>query len=318
MGLLKTTFKNRRFILFVVENIVIIGSGIAGLTAAIYNARAGLKPLVVSGKDEGGQLMLTTAVENFPCFPEGINGPEMISKARGQAKKFGARFADGNVSKVEKKGNGFAVETEDGKVEGKAVIIATGASAKTLGMESEKKYWARGVHTCAVCDGYFYNGKEVVVVGGGDSAMEESLFLAKHATKVTIIHRRDKFRASKIMQDRVKANTKIKILWNSTVEDVLGDGKKVTSVKIKNVKNNGSSKMKTDAVFLAIGHIPNTKFLGNLVELDKQGFIKATNTHTNVPGIFAAGDCVDKIYRQAVTAAGDGCRAAIEAEKYLE
>ena len=263
-------------------------------------------------------MMQTTAVENFPCFPEGINGPEMISKARGQAKKFGARFADGNVSKVEKKGNGFAVETEDGKVEGKAVIIATGASAKTLGMESEKKYWARGVHTCAVCDGYFYNGKEVVVVGGGDSAMEESLFLAKHATKVTIIHRRDKFRASKIMQDRVKANTKIKILWNSTVEDVLGDGKKVTSVKIKNVKNNGSSKMKTDAVFLAIGHIPNTKFLGNLVELDKQGFIKATNTHTNVPGIFAAGDCVDKIYRQAVMAAGDGCRAAIEAEKYLE
>ena len=300
------------------ENVVIIGSGIAGLTAAIYNARANLKPVIVSGREEGGQLMLTTTVENFPCFPEGINGPDMISKATEQAKKFGARFVDGNAEKVEKTDSGFIVTTSDSKIEAKAVIAATGASAKTLGLESEKKYWARGVHTCATCDGYFYKGKEVVVVGGGDSAMEESLFLTKQATKVTIIHRRDKFRASKIMQDRVLKNEKIGVVWDSVVEEVLGDGNKVTAVKIKNVKNDSSSEMKTDAVFLAIGHIPNTKFLNGLAEIDSMGYIKADNTRTNVPGIFAAGDCVDRVYRQAVTAAGTGCQAAMEAEKNLE
>ncbi|MBI2664497.1 thioredoxin-disulfide reductase [Candidatus Woesearchaeota archaeon] len=300
------------------ENIVIIGSGIAGLTAAIYNARANLKPVVVSGKKEGGQLMLTTAVENYPCFPEGILGPDMISKAREQAKKFGTKFVDGDVKKISLKGKAFVVETEEGNIESKAVIIATGADAKTLGLESEKTYWARGVHTCAVCDAYFYNGKEVVVVGGGDSAMEESLFLTKHATKVTIIHRRDKFRASKIMQGRVLKNKKISVVWNSAVEEVLGDGKKVTGVKIKNLKNNGSSVIKTDAMFLSIGHIPNTKFLSGLVKMDEQGYILADRTKTNIPGMFAAGDCVDKVYRQAITAAGTGCEAALEAERYLE
>ncbi len=298
------------------ENIVIIGSGIAGLTAAIYNSRANLKPIVVSGKTEGGQLMLTTSVENFPCFPDGILGPEMIAKAREQARRFGARFADGDAVKIEKKGNGFAVTTEEEEIETRAVIIATGASAKTLGLESEKTYWNRGVHTCATCDGYFYNGKEIAVIGGGDSAMEESLFLTNHAAKVTIIHRKDSFRASKIMQDRVLSHNKISVIWNAEVEEILGDAKKVTAVKIKDAK--GSREVKTDAMFLAIGHIPSTKFAAGLIDLDEQGYIKATNSHTNVPGIFAGGDCVDRVYRQAITAAGMGCQAAMEAEKYLE
>ncbi|MAG15979.1 thioredoxin-disulfide reductase [Candidatus Woesearchaeota archaeon] len=301
------------------ENVVILGSGIAGLTAAIYNARANLKPVVVSGIKEGGQLMLTTSVENFPCFPKGILGPEMVSKAREQAKKFGARFEDGDVKKVEVKGKTFVVTTDEGKIESKAVIVATGASARMLGLESEKKYFARGVHTCATCDGIFYVGKEIVVIGGGDSAMEESLFLTKHATKVTIIHRRDSFRASKIMQERIKKNKKISVIFDSVVEEVLGDEGKVTGIKIKNVKTNEEKEMKTDAVFLSIGHIPNTKFLEGVVDLDEQGYIKTEhNMHTAVPGLFAAGDCQDRVYRQAITAAGTGCQAALEAEKYLE
>ena len=219
------------------ENVTIIGSGIAGLTAAVYNARANLNPIVVVGKAEGGQLMLTTVVANYPCFPEGIMGPEMISKAREQAKKFGAKFVDGDVEKVQLNRKSFITTTNEGKIESKAVIVATGATAKTLGLDSEKKYWAKGVHTCAVCDGYFYQGKEIIVIGGGDSAMEESLFLTRHASKVTIIHRRDKFRASKIMQDRVFANKKISIVLDSVVEEVLGGDNKVTAVKIKNVKS---------------------------------------------------------------------------------
>ncbi len=300
------------------ESIVILGSGIAGLTAAIYAARAGLKPVVVSGKEEGGQLMTTTTIENYAGFPEGIMGPELVSKSREQAKRFGARFIDGNAEKVEISKDGFTITTSEEKVNAKAVIIATGASARRLGLESEKKYWARGVHTCATCDGYFYKGKDVVVVGGGDSAMEESLFLANHAGKVTIIHRRDSFRASKIMQDRVKANKKIGFILNSDIEDVLGDGKRVNGVKVKNSKTNKTSEIKTDAVFLAIGHVPNTNFLGGLAELDEQGYIKATNTKTKTPGLFAAGDCADRLYRQAATAAGSGCQAALEAQRYLE
>ena len=300
------------------ENIAIIGSGIAGLTAAIYTARANMKPVVVSGKAEGGQLMLTTTVENFPCFPEGIMGPEMISRANEQAKKFGARFVDGDVKSIERKGKGFSIATEEGSVEARSVIIATGASARSLGLESEKKYWAKGVHTCATCDGFFYKGKEVAVIGGGDSAMEESLFLSKQASKVTIVHRRDQLRASKIMQDRVKKNEKISIVWNSSVEEVVGDGNRVTALKLKNLKDGNESELKTDAMFLAIGHIPNTKFVQGLLELDKQGYILAQGVKTGVPGLFAAGDCVDKVYRQAVTAAGTGCQAALEAEKHLE
>ncbi len=300
------------------ENVAIIGSGIAGLTAAIYTARAGLKPVVVSGKEEGGQLMTTTVVENYAGFPEGVMGPELISKSREQAKRFGTRFIDGDAEKVELIKGGFTVTTSEGKVNARSVIIATGASARTLGLESEKKYWARGVHTCATCDGYFYRGKDVIVVGGGDSAMEESLFLAKQAGKVTIIHRRDSFRASKIMQDRVKANKKISVIWNSEIEEVLGDGKRVTGAKVRDYETKKSSEMRTDAIFLAIGHVPNTKMLGSLAELDEQGYIKAVNTKTKMPGLFAAGDCADRIYRQAATAAGSGCQAALEAQRYLE
>ncbi len=300
------------------ENIVIIGSGIAGLTAAIYTARAGLKPLVVSGKEEGGQLMITTTVENYPGFPEGIMGPELVSRAKEQAKRFGARFIDGNAEKVEAAKEGFTVTTSEGKAKATAVIVATGASARRLGLESEKKYWARGVHTCATCDAYFYRGKDVVVVGGGDSAMEESLFLANHASRVTIIHRNDSFRASKIMQDRTKANKKISVIWNSEIEEVLGDGKKVTGAKIRNHETKKSSELKTDAIFLAIGHVPNTKFLEGVAELDEQGYLKSVNTKTKTPGLFAAGDCADRVYRQAATAAGSGCQAALEAQRYLE
>ncbi len=299
------------------ENVVIIGSGIAGLTAAIYCARANLKPVVVSGKEEGGQLMLTTVVENYPGFPEGIMGPELISKSREQAKRFGTRFVDGDAEKVEAAEGGFVITTPEGKLEAKAVIVASGASARTLGLESEKKYWAKGVHTCAVCDGYFYNGKNVLVVGGGDSAMEEALFLANQASSVTIIHRRDTFRASQIMQDRLKANKKIGVVWDSVVEEITGDEKKATGARIMNVKTGKSSEIKTDAVFLAIGHVPNTKFVMGMAELDEQGYIKAENTKTKTPGLFAAGDCVDKVYKQAVTAAGTGCQAALEAERYL-
>ncbi len=319
------------------EKLVIIGAGIAGLTAAIYAARANLQPLVISGKEEGGQLMLTTVVENYPCFPEGVMGPDMISKAREQAKRFGSRFKDGNVEQFSVKGssgnkgtaaplstlgsgkNIYEIIVDGEKIEAKSVIIATGASARLLGLESEKKYWNRGVHTCATCDAPFYSGKDIVVVGGGDSACEESLFSAKVVNSVTIIHRRDAFRASKIMQDRVFSNEKIKVVWNSSVEEILGDGKKVTGVKVKDVTSGNVSEIKTDAVFLAIGHIPNSAAFKGVLELDENGYIKADDRmRTKLPGVFVAGDVHDKIYRQAVTAAGMGCQAALEAERYLE
>ena len=300
------------------ENVVIIGSGISGLTAAIYASRASLNPVVISGKGEGGQLMLTTSVDNFPCFPDGIMGPDMISRAKDQAKKFGARFVDGNAESIERKDNFFLVKSEEKPLESKTVIVATGASARTLGLDSEKKYWARGVHTCATCDGFFYKGKELAVIGGGDSAMEESLFLSKHASKVTIIHRRDSFRASKIMQEKVKSNPKISVKWNAEVAEVLGDGSKVEMLKIRNSKDQSLEEFKTDGMFLAIGHIPSTGFVKGLVDLDDQGYIITDGVKTKIKGLFAAGDCVDRVYRQAVTAAGLGCQAALEAEKYLE
>lgn len=304
------------------EQLVIIGAGIAGLTGAIYAARANLSPLVISGKEEGGQLMLTTAVENYPGFPEGVMGPELISKCREQAKKFGTRFLDGDVkafSVKDSKNNIYEIVVEGERIETKSVIIASGASARTLGIDSEKTYWAKGVHTCATCDGFFYSGKDIVVVGGGDSACEESLFLAKLVNSVTIAHRKGEFRASKIMQERVFSNGKIKVMWNSAVEEILGDGKKVTGVRLKSVNDGKTTELKTNAVFLAIGHIPNTAVFKGVLDLDDNGYLVADNRmRTKLPGVFAAGDVHDKIYKQAVTAAGMGCQAALEVERYLE
>lgn len=302
------------------EHLIILGTGIAGLTAALYTARANLSPLVLSGMEDGGQLTLTTDVENFPGFPEGIQGPELIKLCKKQAERFGARYEFGRCTRIEKKKGYFVVEIDDGekKIEAKAVIIATGASARWLGIPSEQSYKGRGVTTCAVCDAAFFKGKEVVVIGGGDSAMEESLFLTKFATKVTIIHRRDSFRASKIMQDRALKHDKIKVIWNSEVAEILGDGKKVSSVKLRNTTTNKITDFKCDGVFLALGHIPNTSFLKGLVDVDDKGYIKADKwTRTNVPGLFAAGDVQDVRFRQAITAAGSGCMAAMEVEKYL-
>ncbi len=301
------------------EKLVIVGAGISGLTAAIYAARANLKPLVISGKEEGGQLMLTTKIENYPGFPEGIMGPELVSKCKEQAKKFGTRFKDGNLEKFEvKPNNTYELAVEGEKIEAQSVIIATGASARKLGIESEQKYWAKGVHTCATCDGYFYSGKDLVVVGGGDSACEESLFLANVVKSVTIVHRRAELKASRIMRERVLSNSKIKVIWNSAVEEILGDGKKVTAVKIKDV-NNKMSEIKTDAVFLAIGHIPNTAAFKGVLDLDENGYLIADGRmRTKLPGVFAAGDVHDRVYKQAITAAGMGCQAALEAERYIQ
>ena len=302
------------------ENVVILGTGMAGLTAAVYTARASLSPLVLGGPEDGGQLGLTTDVENFPAFPEGVQGPELIAMAKKQAERFGARIKQAAAVRFERKGNNFALTLDDDStIDARAVIVATGASARWLGIESEKKYRGRGVTTCATCDGALFRGKEVVVVGGGDSAMEESIFLTKFCTKVTIIHRRDAFRASRILRDRALKNPRIKVRWNSVIEEVLGDGKKVTGVRLKDTKSGKAADFKTDGVFLAIGHIPNTKIFEGILKLDGNGYLKIdSRMRTNMPGVFGAGDVHDTVYRQAVTAAGAGCAAAIEAEKYLE
>lgn len=302
------------------EKLVIIGAGIAGLTAAIYAARANLSPLVITGKEEGGQLMLTTDVENYPGFPEGVMGPVLVTKCKEQAKKFGTRFMDGNVESFSTKpGNVYEIAVDEEKVEALTVIIATGASAKMLGLDSELRYFNRGVHTCATCDGPLYGGKDVVVIGGGDSACEESLFMAKLVNSVTIIHRRDKFRASKIMQGRVFANPKIKVIWNSEVEEVLGQDRKVSGVRIRNAKDGKVSEIKASAMFLAIGHIPNSGPFKHVLDVDAVGYLKAdSRMRTKLPGVFVAGDVYDRVYKQAVTAAGMGCQAALEAERYLE
>lgn len=300
------------------ENVVIIGGGIAGLTAAIYTARANLKPKIISGYEEGGQLMLTTDVENYPGFPDGIQGPELISNMKKQAQRFGAEFIAKDVEKFEVDTT-FKLTLKDQVIESKSVIVATGASARWLGLESEKEYTGKGVSSCATCDGYFFTDREVIVVGGGDSACEEALFLTKFATKVTMIHRRDELRASKIMQDRVKNHEKIEIMWDSVVEEVLGDKNQVTGARVKNTKTGQVKDLKVDGFFVAIGHIPNTKLFKDIVELDEKGYMIADKRmQTNVKGLFAAGDVQDTIYRQAITAAGSGCAAAIEAERYIE
>ena len=302
------------------ENIAIIGSGPAGYTAGIYAARANLKPILFEGLESGGQLMLTTDVENFPGFVDGIMGPELMQTFKAQAERFGTEIKTETINTIEKNENGFKLVSSKNEYEFKTVIIASGASARWLGVEGEKELQGYGVSACATCDGFFFKEKTVAVVGGGDSAMEEALFLTKFASKVIVIHRRDQFRASQIMQERVLNHEKIEVIWNSTVEKINGEGQ-VTSIDINDIKNNTSSSIELDGVFVAIGHDPNVKFLDGLVELDEKGYIKTgftTETSTSVPGVFAAGDVADSIYRQAITAAGSGCQAAIDAERWLD
>ena len=301
------------------RKVLIIGSGCAGYTAAFYTARANLSPLLISGTETGGQLMLTSEVENFPGFPEGVMGADLMDKLRAQAEKFGAEILPEVVEKTDFSGRPFHVATSEGKtLEAETVIIATGATAKWLGLESEKKLFGKGVSACAVCDGAFYKGKEVCVTGGGDTAMEESLFLTKFASKVTLIHRRNEFRASKIMQDRVRKNPKMNFQLESVVEEVLGNGS-VEGVRVKNVKTGERTDLPCAGFFVAIGHQPNVKMFAGQLRLDEKGYIATDGrTRTSVPGVFAAGDVMDPLYRQAVTAAGTGCMAALEAERFLE
>ena len=301
-------------------NVLIIGSGCAGNTAAIYAARANLEPLVVEGLEAGGQLTLTTEVENFPGFPEGIMGPELVDNMKKQAQRFGATFKPGEVSKVDLSERPFKVWLGDDMLETKTLIVASGASARWLGIDSEQQLIGHGVSSCATCDGFFFRGQPVSVIGGGDSAMEEATFLTKFASEVAIIHRREEFRASKIMLDRAQANEKIKWITNATVTEVADPAEKaVSSLKLKNTVDGTEWDHKTNALFLAIGHIPNTKVFGDQLDLDSQGYIVSHGgAGTNVKGVFHAGDVQDKVYRQAITASGAGCMAAIEAERFLE
>ena len=302
------------------HEIAIIGSGPAGYTAGIYAGRANLSPVLFEGLESGGQLMLTTDVENYPGFEEGIMGPELMQVFKKQAQRFGTEIKTEIVDSIEKIDGGFLLKSSKDNYEFKSVVISTGASAKWLGVPGEKELQGYGVSACATCDGFFFKDLEVIVVGGGDSAMEEALFLTKFAKKVHIVHRRDSFRASKIMQDRVLAHEKINVLWNKEITEIKGD-KKVSSVTVKDLKENTEEDMNIDGVFLAIGHTPNVSFLEGLLELDDKGYIKTgftTDTSTSVPGIFAAGDVADSVYRQAITAAGTGCQAAIDAERWLD
>ncbi len=301
------------------EKVIILGTGAAGLTAAIYTARANLEPLVIEGLQPGGQLTTTTEVENFPGFPEGVDGTELMMRMRQQAEKFGARILSALVSGVDFSGRSLKVMTDDGKVhEARTVIVATGASAKYIGLPHEQKLIGRGVSACATCDGAFYRNVPVAIVGGGDTAMEEAMFLTRFASTVYIVHRRNEFRASKIMAERALKNPKIKVIWESIVEDVLDVQKnEVTGLKIKNVKTGAVSALEVKALFVAIGHEPNTQPFKGQLDVDAKGYLRAQNTRTNVPGVFAAGDVQDPSYRQAVTAAGTGCMAALEAERFL-
>ena len=303
------------------RKVIIIGSGPAGLTAAVYAARANLEPLVFEGSQPGGQLTITTDVENFPGFPDGVMGPELMDQMRKQAQRFGATCEYKTVDKVELLKNPFSVWVKDDKYTADTVIISTGASARLLGLESETELMGYGVSACATCDGFFFKEKEVMVVGGGDSAAEEAIFLTKFASKVTIVHRRDELRASKIMQDRVFKNNNIEIMWNSVVEDITGNKDTgVTGAIIKDTISGETKNIACDGLFMAIGHIPNTRVFQGQLDLDKKGYIitKPDSTDTNIPGVFACGDVQDQIYRQAVTAAGTGCMSAIDAERWLE
>jgi thioredoxin reductase (NADPH) len=303
-----------------VRNVVIIGSGCSGHTAALYAARANLKPLVIEGHEPGGQLSLTTLVENFPGFPEGIQGPELIENMRKQAERFGAEYRVGHVLKADLKQQPFAVSIGKETVHTRTLIVASGASARWLGLPNEQALIGHGVSSCATCDGFFFSGKEIAVIGGGDSAMEEAIFLTRFATKVTLIHRRNEFRASKIMLDRARKHPKIEFLTDTVVDDVFDLTKKeVTGLRLRNVKSGESWDFPTSAMFLGIGHIPNAKMFEGQLDMDQDGYLKTHDyVFTNVPGVFASGDVQDRRYRQAITAAGTGCMAAYEVEKFLE
>ena len=307
-----------------VRDVIIVGSGPAGLTAAIYTARASLEPLCIegeasSGTDQpGGQLMVTSDVENYPGFPDGVEGPELMEKFRAQAERFGTEFITAKADKVDLSSRPFKVWVDDDEYQARALIIATGARSRMLGLEAENKLLGRGLSTCATCDGFFFQEQEIAIVGGGDSAMEEALFLTKFADKVSVIHRRDKLRASKILQERAFKNDKIEFIWDTVVTDIFGDGK-VEGVKLRNVKSDEESELKVSGLFIAIGHIPNTVIFKDQVEMDDTGYILTHDgTKTSVEGVFASGDVQDTWYRQAVTAAGSGCMAAIDAERWLE
>jgi len=301
------------------RRVVIVGSGPAGYTAALYAARANLEPLVLKGLDAGGQLMLTTDVENYPGFADGVLGPELIDQMEKQAARFGAEILPVHVTEVDLSNRPFTVRAGDQTWAAKTIIVSTGATARWLGVPGEERLRGRGVSACATCDGFFFRDRELVVVGGGDTAMEEATFLTKFASKVTIAHRRDEFRASKVMQDRALANPKIEVAWNTVVEEIIGDGA-VTGVRFRDVVSGEVREFPTDGVFVAIGHDPNTGLFRDQLDMDDEGYLRVDEprTSTNVPGVFAAGDVTDRVYRQAVTAAGQGCKAAIDAERFLE
>ncbi len=302
------------------HRLVIIGSGPAGFTAAIYAARANLAPLLFEGMQPGGQLTITTEVENYPGFAEGVMGPELMERMKGQAERFGTRFVAGEVTRIDLSSRPFQLWSEGDAYTADAVIVATGASAKWLGIPSEKAYQGKGVSACATCDGFFFRGVDVAVVGGGDTAIEEASFLTKYANKVYLVHRRGELRASKVMQDRARKNPKIEFVWNAGVDEVLGDGKAMTGLRLKSTKDGSTSELKVQGFFLAIGHEPNTGIFKGQLDMNDVGYlnVKAPSTRTSRDGVFAAGDVADPNYRQAVTAAGSGCAAAIDAERWLD